>query len=664
MDATALAYASVQSREGTVLMRRRLSFVTLVIYALVVISLSGGTPAAARGSADQVVDEVIVRFDGSLSDVDEDREVESAGGDSAREIDPDLRIKVVKVRAGDVANAVRKLRGKRGILYAEPNYIVHAIAPGARPAALLANDARFGELWGLRNTGQVVGGVTGTPGADIDATAAWDTTTGSSDVVVGIVDTGIDYNHPDLAANIWSNPGGVGGCAVGTRGFNAINSTCDPLDDNDHGTHVAGTIGGVGNSLGVVGVNWRVQLMGLKFLNAAGSGNTAGAISAIDFAVRAKQAGVNIRALNNSWGGGAFSQALLDKINQANLAGILFVAAAGNNGTNNDTAPHYPSSYEAPNVLAVAATTNTDARSSFSNFGATSVDLGAPGSGILSTVRAGGYASFNGTSMATPHVTGVAALVLAVPAFANLTVAELKTRLLQSVDPIPSLAGITVTGGRINAAKAVGPAAPPTPDFSLSVTPASQSVGQGATASYTVNVNRTAFPDPVELSVSGLPADATSSFTPNPATGASSTLTVATTATTATGSYPFTVTGTAGAVTRTASATLTVTPPPPPADYSLSVSPTSRTVRQGRTGNFTVTITRTGDFAGSVALTTVGMPAGWTATFTPASTTGISSALAVKTLRSTPTGTYTFTIQGTSGSLVRTTTATVILAPK
>lgn len=378
---------------------------------------------------------------------------------------------------------------------------------------------------------------------------------------------------------MWTNPGGVGGCEAGTHGFNAITSTCDPNDDNNHGSHVAGTIGAVGaNGVGVVGVNWNVRLMGLKFLSAAGSGTTAGAISAIDFAIQAKQAGVNVRALNNSWGGGGFSQALLDKINQANAAGILFVAAAGNNGTNNDTTPHYPSSYNAPNVVSVAATTNTDARASFSNYGAASVDLGAPGAGILSTIRGGSYGSSSGTSMAAPHVTGVAALVLAVPAFANLTVAELKARILDSVDLIPSMSGMTVTGGRLNAARAVN-AAPPTPDFSLSVTPASRSITQGATTTYTVTITRTGgFADPVTLSVSGLPAGVTGTFSPDPATGASSTLTVATTAATAPGSYPFTVTGTSGALTRTATATLVVNAPPP----TISINDVS--MNEGDTG--------------------------------------------------------------------------------
>ncbi len=291
------------------------------------------------------------------------------------------------------------------VRYAQPNYIHHA--------DLTPNDPSFNQLWGLLNTGQSVGGVVGKAGADISATKAWDISTGSKSIVVGVVDTGVDYNHPDLAANVWSNPGGIGGCAIGTHGYNAITKTCNPLDDNDHGSHVSGTIGGVGNNgVGVAGVNWNVSIMGLKFLDASGSGSTADAITAMDFAINAKIAGVNVRVLSNSWGGGPFEQALLDEINKAGANDILFVAAAGNSALNNDTSPHYPSSYKAANEIAVAATDENDGLAYFSNWGATSVNLGAPGTNILSTTRNNTYAYFNGTSMATPHVSGVAALLL------------------------------------------------------------------------------------------------------------------------------------------------------------------------------------------------------------------------------------------------------------
>ena len=197
------------------------------------------------------------------------------------------------------------------VRFAEPNYVVHAL--------VTPNDPEFPNLWGLRNTGQVVNGVGGTPGADISATTAWDVSTGSPSVVVGDVDSGLDYTHLDLAPNIWSNPGWRRELSAGTHGYNAVARTCNPMDDNNHGTHTAGTIGAAGNNaLGVVGVNWHTSLMGLKFLDATGSGSTADAISAIDFAVTAKANGqTNVRALNNSWGGPGFSQALLDEINKA-----------------------------------------------------------------------------------------------------------------------------------------------------------------------------------------------------------------------------------------------------------------------------------------------------------------------------------------------------------
>jgi subtilisin family serine protease len=355
-------------------------------------------------------------------------------------------------------NMVSVLASLPGVQYAEPNYVVRATAT--------PNDTRFGELWGMNNTGQTVGGQAGVAGADIRAVSAWDVSTGSSSIVVGVVDSGVDYNHPDLAANMWSAPAAfsvtIGGqtinCPQGSRGFNAINNTCNPLDDNNHGTHCAGTIGARGNnSQGVVGVNWTTSIMGLKFLNSAGSGSTTDAIDSIEFAIQAKQAfagsgGANVRVLSNSWGGGGFSQALLDQINKANNNDMLFVAAAGNNGRNNDTTANYPSNYNAPNVVAVAATDNRDARSSFSNFGATTVDLGAPGTGILSTVPNGGYSSFNGTSMATPHVAGAAALVLS---RCTLNTANLKSNILNNVDLISSMSGITVTGGRLNVNKAI-----------------------------------------------------------------------------------------------------------------------------------------------------------------------------------------------------------------
>jgi subtilisin family serine protease len=373
-----------------------------------------------------------------------------------RNISPGLNMFHFRSNSMNTQALLKMMANVPGVEYFEPNYIYET--------TLTPNDTQFGQLWGLNNTGQTVGGQVGIAGADISAVQAWDVSTGSASIVVGVIDTGIDYNHPDLAANIWSAPEAfsvtIGGqtinCPAGSHGFNAVTNTCTPLDDNNHGTHCSGTIGARGNnSSGVAGVNWTTSIMGLKFLTASGSGNTADAIECIQFAIQAKQrfgAAANVRVLSNSWGGGGFSQALLDAINAANSNDMLFVAAAGNSNSNNDTVANYPSNYNAPNVLAVAATDNRDNKSSFSSFGATTVDFGAPGTGIVSTVRNGGFASFSGTSMATPHVSGAAALVLS---RCSLSTANLKANLMNNVDPVSSLAGRTVTGGRLNVDRAI-----------------------------------------------------------------------------------------------------------------------------------------------------------------------------------------------------------------
>jgi subtilisin family serine protease len=397
-----------------------------------------------------------------------DNAISMADASESRSIGPlGLNIHHIRSKSMNTQALMNMLSRVGGVRAVEPNYIYQT--------TVIPNDTNFGSLWGLNNTGQVVGGVAGTPDADIDAVEAWDVSTGSANIVVGVIDTGVDYNHPDLAANIWSAPSSftvtVGGqtitCPAGSHGYNAVSNTCTPLDDNNHGTHCSGTIGGRGNNgTGVAGVNWNTRIMGLKFLSASGSGNTADALECIQFAIQAKQifgANANVSVLSNSWGGGGFSQALLDAINAANNAGMLFVAAAGNSNSNNDATPHYPSSYNAPNVLAVAATDNRDNKSTFSSFGATSVDMGAPGTAILSTVRNGGFATFSGTSMATPHVAGAAALVLS---SCSLSTANLKANLMNNTDPNASLAGRTVTGGRLNVNRAIrncGGAPPPPP---------------------------------------------------------------------------------------------------------------------------------------------------------------------------------------------------------
>jgi subtilisin family serine protease len=338
------------------------------------------------------------------------------------------------------------------VAYVEPDF---AIAP-----ELFSGDPSFGSLWGLHNTGQS-GGLAD---ADIDAPEAWDVTTGSRSVVIAVIDTGVDYTHRDLAANIWRNPGEIPGDGIDNDGngfvddvygWDFANRDADPMDDNGHGTHVAGTIGAVGgNGVGVVGVNWQVSIMALKFLSGSGSGSTSGAIGAINYATRMKRDfGVNVVATNNSWGGGGFSAALRDAIAAGGRENILFVAAAGNEGTNNDATPHYPSNYTDAAVISVAASDRANRLASFSNVGATSVDLAAPGVSITSTLPGNRYGSYSGTSMAAPHVAGVVGLLAA--ANPTATAAEIRTAILGTTTPVGAFAGRMVTGGLLNAAAAV-----------------------------------------------------------------------------------------------------------------------------------------------------------------------------------------------------------------
>ncbi len=364
-----------------------------------------------------------------------------------------------------------------GVSYVEPDFVIASSA--------IPNDPSLGQLWGLNNVGQA-GGVTD---VDIDAPEAWNTTTGSRSVVVAIIDTGMDSKHPDLAANAWRNPGEVAGDGIDNDqngfvddvgGWDFANNDANPMDDNGHGTHVAGTIGAVGNNArGVVGVSWQVSLMPLKFLDGRGSGTTSAAVAAINYATRMRRDfGINIVATNNSWGGGGLSTALRDAVDAGAGAGILFVAAAGNESTNNDTIPSYPASHPSASVISVAATDRSNRLASFSNYGATSVDLAAPGVAILSTTPNDSYSTYSGTSMATPHVTGTVALMAA--AYPRATAAEIRTAILSSVTRVAGLTGKVATGGLLNAAAALqalstvapAPAPAPAPDPVPSPAPA------------------------------------------------------------------------------------------------------------------------------------------------------------------------------------------------
>ncbi|HUZ47004.1 MAG TPA: putative Ig domain-containing protein [Terriglobia bacterium] len=331
---------------------------------------------------------------------------------------------------------------------------METVAGGSAP-----DDTFFGNQWAIQNTGQAVNGVTGTAGADERARAAWGVATGTNSVVVAVLDTGVQYSHPDLAANMWNNPGGIGGCPSGTHGYNVLSSNCDPMDDDTayggHGTHVAGIIGAVGNNAaGVAGVNWTTSLMAVKWVNSSGNGNTSDLIAAMDWVVKTKQAGVNVRVVNDSqtWSGTAFSQALSDEIDLLGSNDILLVTAAGNTAQDNDTTPRYPCSYNRPNMLCVAASDQNDNPWSSSDYGPTTVELAAPGVNIYSTLRQSNYGYISGSSMSAAEVSGAAALILSQ---GYQSVSNLKADILNSVDILSSLNGFVGTSGRLDVCKAV-----------------------------------------------------------------------------------------------------------------------------------------------------------------------------------------------------------------
>ncbi len=352
---------------------------------------------------------------------------------------------------------IESLKKNELVEIVEPNYIYKINK--------ISNDPLFEKLWGLSNVGQKdPAGQTGVAGVDINVEKAWDIQTGSADTVVAVIDTGIDFNHPDLKSNMWRNETEANGTAGvdddnngvvdDIYGYNAVDNSGNPMDDQGHGSHCAGTIGAKGNDgVGVAGVNWDVQLMAVKFLDKNGSGTLENAIKAIDYATR-----MGAKIMSNSWGGGGFSQTLFDSIKRTQEAGGVFIAAAGNDGSNNDSRPAYPASYDISNIISVAAINNKGAKAEFSNYGKRSVHIGAPGVNILSTTG-GKYSSFSGTSMATPHVAGVVALLWSNETQMNAT--DIKTRILTTARRLPSLTGKSRTGGTVDAYSALMNITPP-----------------------------------------------------------------------------------------------------------------------------------------------------------------------------------------------------------
>jgi subtilisin family serine protease len=391
---------------------------------------AGETRAA---SPEAVPGQLVVGFEDDVSFSQQRRAIAAAGGKIEQRVSS-IDAAVVAARSGATTDDLAADLAKAGsVAFVEPNYIVRS--------SRIPNDVGFSKLWGLHNTGQLGG----KPGADIHAPSAWDIITGG-DVTVAVTDTGIDYRHPDLDGNMWANPAeaanGVdddgNGFVDDVHGIDLAYGDSDPADDSGHGSHVAGVIGAEGNNtIGTAGVNWKIRLMALKFLDRRGDGNTADAAAAIDYAVDE-----GAKVINASWGGPAFSHTLYAAVSRAADHGVLFVAAAGNDGVDSDTSPDYPAAFDLPNVISVAASDPDDRLLDFSNYGQRTVDLAAPGDEIYSTVpikiNSSGYA----------------------------------------VDVLTSLSGKTVTGGRLNVTKALGsasslPPAQPSADGAGDTTPPS-----------------------------------------------------------------------------------------------------------------------------------------------------------------------------------------------
>ena len=405
-----------------------------------------------------VLNQVLVQFRfGATEDVKESlrgrvqAHVEEVVVEQERRLDAKGDLELWNLPPGlAIAHAVRDLERDPSIEFVEPNWIYQH----------QSNDPFYtnGSLWGMYGDGTSPSNAFGSQAGE-----AWVNATDCSGVYVGIIDEGLMWNHEDLAGNIWTNPydpiDGIdndgNGFVDDVRGWDFAGNDQSIYDGSgdDHGTHVSGTVGARGgNGKGVAGVCWQVQLISAKFLGRNG-GTTANAVKAVNYITDLKiRHGLNIVATNNSWGGGGYSTALYNAIASAGAAQILFVAAAGNSGLNIDASPYFPAAYDNANLISVAALDKVGNLASWSNYGATRVDLGAPGVGIWSTVptkkNQSAYSSYSGTSMATPHVTGTAALYAA--GHPNSSASTIKGAILSTTVPTASLSGRTVTGGRLN----------------------------------------------------------------------------------------------------------------------------------------------------------------------------------------------------------------------
>jgi len=456
-------------------MSKRIFSGSAVLAAAVAVALAGAGTAHAGGRPDlvraallhgnaHVAGELIVQFREGVTAAEHGGALSRASAERVKtlvnarnRIDLGGDVELVRTRGfATTQEAIDALSADPAVEFVEPNWVVNH--------QVVSNDTHYvnGNLWGMYGDNSTPANAFGSRAAE-----AWARTADCSNVVVGVIDEGYMFTHPDLAANAFKNPGEIEGNGIDDDlngyiddiqgwDFDGNNNTVFDGVGDDHGTHVSGTIGAVGgNGIGVAGICWSVKLLNAKFLGSQG-GTTANAILAVDYFTDLKlRHGLNLVATSNSWGGGGFSQGLQDAITRAEQANILFVAAAGNSATDNDVTASYPSNYPNANVIAVASTTSTGGLSSFSQWGATTVDLGAPGSGIYSTVpvRSKGktiasYANFSGTSMATPHVTGSAAYYAA--RNPGATAAQIKAAILGATIPTPALAGKVVSGGRLN----------------------------------------------------------------------------------------------------------------------------------------------------------------------------------------------------------------------
>ncbi len=386
--------------------------------------------------------ELLVKFKSDVIKTASAKLHQSIGASTLKSFQIIRNLELVGLPAGtSVKDAVIKYMSDPLVEYAEPNYIRQA-------SATIPNDQFFHQQWALHNIGAFAAG---SADADIDAVEAWDIHTGSGQIIIAVLDTGIDYNHADLSGNICLS-------SDACRGWNFVSNNNNTMDDNGHGTLISGIIGAKGNNFtGMAGVMWNVKIMPMKFLDREGEGSIADEIAAIQYAISN-----GAKIINASYGGNQYSQAEFDAVSTANAAGVLLMAAAGNGGNddigdNNDFSPQYPANYNLPNIISIAATDQTDRRASFSNFGLNSVHVAAPGVYILSTIptpiHPSGYFFFSGTSASTPHVSGLAGLLFSY--YTHFTPAQIRSTILRYVDVLPSLSGWIQTGGRINAYRAI-----------------------------------------------------------------------------------------------------------------------------------------------------------------------------------------------------------------